>query len=208
MYIIEDKKFKKLGYVEAFHSECNDPNTKYPTLLLLHGAGTRGTDLNQIRTGRGLVNAEQLDVKLRIYAPQCYANTWFEIFEQLIEFAEFVKNEPNTDPDRYYIAGASMGGYTTWQLGMTRPKLFAAMAPICGGGMYWNAGRLKNIPVWAFHGALDNAVYVTESINMVNAVNRAGGNAKLTIYPKAEHNAWEPTYSNPEFWQWMLQQHK
>lgn len=75
-----------------------------------------------------------------------------------------------------------MGGYTAWMTAMTKPEVFAALIPVCGG-MCWDAGKLKSIPIWAFHGALDTTVFVTESINMVNAVNNSGGNAKLTIYP-------------------------
>ena len=208
MYLIEEKKFRNLGYILAAHEDCMEPDVCYPTLLSLHGAGSRGTDLSILRTASAITHAEKLDVKLRIYAPQCYADTWFEIFEQLQEFAEFVYSQPNTDPTRFYLTGGSMGGYTAWQLGMTRPEMFAALSPVCGGGMYWNTGRLKDVPVWAFHGALDNTVYVTESINMVNGVNRSGGHAKLTIFPEAAHNAWDPTYSDPAYWEWMLTQKK
>ena len=35
-------------------------------------------------------------------------------------------------------------------------------------------------------------------------INTAGGSAKLTIYPKNEHNAWSDTYSNPEVFRWLL----
>lgn len=33
-----------------------------------------------------------------------------------------------------------------------------AIAPICGGGNPQAARNLKNLPVWAFHGAKDNVV--------------------------------------------------
>ena len=208
MYLLENKKFENLSYLSAVHEECTDPGGKYPVLLYLHGAGSRETDVNVLRSAASVVNAENLDVKMRIYAPQCYADTWFEIFEQLIAFAKFVYSQPTTDRGRFYLTGVSMGGYGAWQLAMTCPELFAALLPICGGGMYWNTVRLKEIPVWAFHGALDPAVYITESINMVNGVNRAGGKAKLTVYPDVEHNAWDYAYKDPEFWNWMLLQKK
>ena len=59
------------------------------------------------------------------------------------------------------------GGYTVWQMAMSHPKWFAAIIPICGGGMYWNASRLKNMKVWAFHGSNDPVVYCEESKKMV-----------------------------------------
>ena len=70
--------------------------------------------------------------------------------------------------------------------------------------MYWNARRLVNVPVWAFHGAKDPTVLVEESIKMVEAVNKRGGNAKLTIYPENAHDAWTDTFSNPEVYAWLL----
>ena len=104
--------------------------------------------------------------------------------------------------------GASMGGYATWQLAMSMPDYFAAIVPICGGGMYWNAGRLVNIPIWAFHGEQDTTVFLEESEKMVDAVNRRGGNAKFTVYPYNGHDAWSDTYSNWEVYEWLLQHRK
>ncbi len=92
------------------------------------------------------------------------------------------------------------------QLAMSRPELFAAIVPICGGGMYWNAARLKHTGVWAFHGEEDDTVFCEESVRMVEAINRCGGNAKLTLYRGVSHNAWDPTFQNPEVWQWLLSQ--
>jgi predicted peptidase len=39
---------------------------------------------------------------------------------------------------------------------------------------------------------------------MVDAVKKAGGDAKLTVYPEAEHDSWTETYNNPELYQWFL----
>lgn len=93
------------------------------------------------------------------------------------------------DQSRVYIIGVSMGAYATWQMCMSHPDWFSAAVPICGGGMYWDAQRLRNLPVWAFHGALDTVVLPSESKKMVDAVNQKGGNAKLTIFEKDGHNS-------------------
>ena len=106
------------------------------------------------------------------------------------------------------LMGASMGGYTTWQLAMALPELFAAIVPICGGGMYWNAPRLKDVPVWAFHGDSDPVVLPRESEQMVFRVKQCLGNAKLTIYENTEHDAWTPTFNNPEVFKWLLSNKK
>ena len=43
---------------------------------------------------------------------------------------------------------------------------------------------------------------------MVWAVNDCGGHARLTILPRAEHNAWDAAFSSEELWDWLFQQGK
>ena len=182
---------------------------KLPLLLQLPGAGSRGTSLKQLGTG-GFIGAviKRGYVPARIIIPQCRFETWFDYFHVLCEFIEENIQDPSIDNSRVYIAGTSMGAYAVWQLCISHPEWFAAAVPVCGGGMYWDAGRLKNIAVWAFHGVKDDTVYCCESQHMVDRINQAGGNAKLTLFPEADHNAWDPAYSCEEMWNWLFQQKK
>ena len=202
---MERKVFKKLNYVLRMPTDFQ-ANKKYPLVIYLHGAGGRGDNLDVIfehpffsRTEHSLKNAISI-------APQCYSDSWFNIFEQLQEFVEYLFTWERVDVSRVYLVGASMGGYATWQLAMSRPELFAAIVPICGGGMYWNAGRLVYMGVWAFHGDKDGTVFCEESQKMVNAVNNCGGSARLTIYKDGNHDAWTETFENDGVWQWLLMQ--
>lgn len=183
---------------------------KYPVILFLHGAGTRSSDLAVLNNNPYFtITGKHADFPFITVAPQCPAeHTWFDLFEQLKALAEKTAAEPFADRDRLYLVGASMGGYATWQLAMSLPHLFAAIVPICGGGMYWNAARLKSVPVWAFHGAKDETVLPEESEKMVEAVNRRGGTAKLTVYPENAHDAWSDTYENPAVFAWLLEHTK
>ena len=184
-----------------------DCNKKYPILLFLHGAGTRGNDIGKLYTNPffQLIEAHT-DLPFVIIAPLCQENTWFDVFEKLQLLVKDVLKLSYADNDRIYLMGASMGGYATWQLAMSMPECFAAIVPVCGGGMYWNAGRLANVPVWAFHGGKDTTVLTEESVKMVEAINRSKGNAKLTIYPENGHDSWSDTYRNPEVFAWLLKQ--
>jgi predicted peptidase len=112
------------------------------------------------------------------------------------------------DPERIYLTGLSMGGYGTWSIGCSYPGRFAAIVPICGGGIPIRAGNLKSVPVWAFHGAKDPVVPLSQSQQMTDAVNRAGGSAQLTVYPEAEHDSWTQTYNNPQLYDWLLSHRK
>ena len=108
------------------------------------------------------------------------------------------------DMDRVYLTGLSMGGTGTWMLAMAEPKRFAAIAPICGSGIYWNAGMLKNIPVMVYHGDCDETVPLSNSIEMVKGVNKNGCNAEIKILYGVSHNAWDAAYQGDELYTWLL----
>ena len=201
---IEKHQHNNLQYLIKY-PENFDKTKKYPVLLFLHGAGTRGRNIELLFQNPYFLLTEKLeDFPFITVAPLCSENTWFDLWNDLKELVITVTKSNFTDVERIYLIGASMGGYATWQLAMSCPEYFAAIVPICGGGMYWNASRLVNIPVWGFHGGKDATVLPQESEKMVNSVNRNGGNAKLTIYPENTHDAWSDTYSNPEVFKWLL----
>jgi len=201
---IEICKLEELNYVIRY-PEGFEEGKKYPVIMLLHGAGGRGNDINVLLENPFFTITEKHEnFPFISVAPLCSANTWFDLFEHLKKLVCKIALSDFTDKEHIYLMGAGMGGYGTWQLAMSMPEFFAAIAPICGGGMYWNASRLINVPVWAFHGANDDVVYPEESKKMVDAVNRCGGKARLTIYPENDHNAWSDTYSNMEVFEWML----
>ncbi len=179
---------------------------KYPVILYLHGSGTRGKTPEEVtETAAFTLTEKHEDFPFLFFAPMCPPNTtWFDWMQDLRKLVTEICALPYADTTRFYGLGASMGAYGIWQLATCIPETFAAIVPICGGGMYWNAKRLINVPVWAFHGGKDSCVLTVESEKMVDAVNKAGGNAKLTIYPENKHDAWTDTYSNPEVFRWLL----
>ena len=65
---------------------------------------------------------------------------------------------------------------------------------------------LKNVPIWAFHGAKDNVVPVERSQELVDVLKKNDGNVRFTIYPDAGHDSWTETYDNPELYEWLLKQ--
>ena len=100
--------------------------------------------------------------------------------------------------------GNSMGGYGTWELAAIRPEWFAAIMPICGGGIGGFAARLVNIPVRTFHGLCDNVDDPIESLQMAKAVNLAGGSCELILFPELDHNCWDRAYTTEENYDWLL----
>ena len=67
--------------------------------------------------------------------------------------------------------------------------------------------KIKDTPVWVFHGAKDNGVPIHESQRMVDALKKNGSTkVKFTIYPEAGHNSWTETYNNEGRYEGMLEQ--
>lgn len=205
---MEEKKYGDLRYLVRYPAGF-DGNKMYPTVLFLHGAGTISDDIEVLRGNNFFRHAEKLNLPCVVFAPQCDSGTtWFDNFEKLEALVTMIRDLPYVDASRFYLTGNSMGGYGSWQLAMSMNRIFAAVIPVCGGGMYWYSARLKNVPVWAFHGAEDPTVFCDESRKMVEGINKRGGNAKLTVYPECGHNAWDPTYSNPDVWEWLFAQQR
>src|SRR4051794_18212310 len=125
--------------------------------------------------------------------------------EELIQLVDHVIGKLNIDRDRVYVTGLSMGGFGTWQLVASYPDRFAAAVPICGGGEPEKmAAAASRVPIWAFHGAKDTVLPIRYSREMVDAVKRAGGDVKLTMYPEAGHDSWKITYNDPKVYDWLL----
>jgi len=179
---------------------------KYPTIVHFHGAGSRGDDVSILKQQAIVTYARSKeDFPFIMFLPQCNSNSWFDVFEQLRGFVKAAVAHPNVDESKIYLSGVSMGGYASWQMLMSEPDVFKKAIICCGGGMYWNAARIK-ASVRAFHGSDDTTVFAEESRKMVNAVTQRGGSAKLTEYGGVKHNCWDLTYSNPEIYSWLLEE--
>jgi predicted peptidase len=203
------------------------PARKWPAILFLHGAGERGSRVEDVaRQGiPRLVQAtaelspveralgEEVATRFVVIAPQCPA---FEVWNEheLLRLLDEVISEHAVDPTQLYLTGMSMGGFGAWMLGLRHPRRFAAIVPICGGGritditaaLAANEAALRSLGVWAFHGAKDRVVPLEESERMIDELKRVGiAGAKLTVYPNVEHDSWSQTYSNPEIYRWLLE---
>ena len=180
--------------------------SKLPIIIQLHGAGERGfgkDDLEKVDVhgfSKYLKNAEHDCI---VVMPQCPIDTfWAARVESIVEFVEQLKKEFDIDEDRVYLTGLSMGGYGTWFTSMARPDLFAAIVPICGGGMSWNTNVLK-MPIWAFHGAEDDVVSVTQTDEMISKLKETNSDIAYTRIDGVGHNVWEYAY-NKELIEWLL----
>jgi predicted peptidase len=185
----------------------DSPGKKWPLILFLHGVDERGDDLELVKKhGIAKIVEGRPDFPFIAISPQCPDGTlWWDHHHILKAILERVVEQYAVDARRIYLTGLSMGGYGVWSLAMTYPWLFAALSPICGGGMPGMVSILKDVPVWAFHGEQDPTVRLQEGQRMVDALRACGGNVRFTVYPGVGHDSWTQTYANPELYQWFLQ---
>jgi predicted peptidase len=183
-----------------------DRKESWPLLLFLHGAGERGDNLDLVKVhGPPKLIGAGKDFPFIVVSPQCPNGRWWEPLELAALLDEIVEKH-KVDQDRIYVTGLSMGGFGTWSLAAYQPKRLAAIVPICGGGEPFTTRLFSHIPAWVFHGAKDSAVPLERSEKMVEALKKAGGDVKFTVYPEAGHDSWTETYNNPELYEWLLQQ--
>ncbi len=206
--ITKSVSLRYLLYLPRGYGE--DKDKRWPLILFLHGAGERGSNLNLVKKhGPPKLVGRGKEFPFVIVSPQCPSEIWWtEKLDALMALLDDVESKYAVDRNRVYLTGLSMGGFGSWALGCRYPERFAAVAPICGGGEWFLAERLRKTPVWVFHGAKDPAVPLRESQEMVAALNRAGGDVRLTIYPEAVHDSWTETYDNPKLYEWLLSHRK
>ena len=191
------------------YSNCKK-NEKLPLVIQLHGAGERGCgkeDLEKVDVHGFSKYLMDADHNCIVVMPQCPVDTfWAARVESIVKFVVQLIKEYNVDEDRVYLTGLSMGGYGTWFTSMARPDLFAAIAPVCGGGMAWNASVLK-MPIWAFHGVEDTVVSVNQTDEMVGQLTKLGADITYTRIDGVGHNVWEKAY-NRDLLEWLLSKKK
>jgi predicted peptidase len=189
-----------------------DPK-RWPLMLFLHGAGERGTNLNKVAVhGPPKIVKTRPDFPFIVVSPQCPNG---EIWDNdvLLSLLDEVIGDYQVDATRVYLTGLSMGGFGTWNLGLTYPERFAAIAPICGGGDTLKIlladpkklTALKTLPIWVFHGGKDPVVNPEESERMIKALKGIGNIARFTLYPEAGHDSWTEAYNTQELYDWFLQ---
>ena len=206
-------------------------NAPYPVVLFLHGAGSVATDNKRQLDGCLRDIMARCDGRMQkciVIAPQCplgskwvNVKTWnncsysteeipeSEELAAVMAVVEQVRATYPTDESRYYVTGNSMGGFATWDAITRHPDVFAAAVPICGGGDYRKAERIRHMPIWTSHGLLDPTVPPAGTIKMVQTLRELGApHLRYTEFADRQHNIWTPVYTDPELYTWLFAQRR
>ena len=189
---------------------------KYPLVILFHGAGERGTNnvAQLVHGATDLLNyMKEKGIEGYFIAGQCpsgkqWVDTPWSLLSHtmpekpsesmalMIGLIEKTMKELPVDRDQVLVTGISMGGYGTWDIVQRHPDWFAAAMPCCGGGDAALAWKIREVPIWAFHGDQDTVVPFKRSRNMVAVLWAIDGKIRYREYPGVGHNCWGATYAD------------
>jgi predicted peptidase len=203
------KASKKYDYLLYLPKRYSATKAAYPLVIYLHGGAQKGSDLNKLKTyGLPHLVDQGREFDFIIASPQCpegkfwSTDNWFDSL-----YAE-VTTKYRVDPKRIYLTGISMGGYGTWQTAIAYPDKFAAILPLCGGcDDSTQICRIKQVPVWTFHGTADDMIPMDETERLVRRLNQCNGNVTFTKLEKEGHGI-QYLYERAEIYDWLLRQHK
>jgi pimeloyl-ACP methyl ester carboxylesterase len=207
-----DVHYRYLSYTPKDYN--TDTLKRLPLIIYLHGGSRRGTDLkklyadgipDQIYRGR--------EFPFIIIAPQCpehirwSTDNWFE------NFYKEVTAKYRIDTNRIYLTGFSLGGEGTWYLAAKYPDKFAAIAPMSGFTSHMdyidnNIDKLIDIPIWAFHGKIDNVVPFEETERVIKKLEGKNKDLRFTVEPEVGHWINWLVYPNQELYDWFLKHDK
>jgi len=185
-------------------------NNKPPVLIFLHGRSLSGSDLNLVKR-YGIVKEFEKgrDISAIVIAPQVpKGKSWDP--DKVLSVLRYVQSQYDTDTNRVYVAGMSLGGYGTLHFAGAYPDVVTAAVALCGGGNPKDGCDLAQVPLWIQHGNKDSAVPISESEKMVKAIQACDGGKKLkyTIHEGASHGALEKVFRTDEMYDWLFQFNK
>lgn len=218
----------------TFHSDVDDsdqpyalyvpksfaPGKKYPLVVSLHQEDSnhrlnlRALFGPATRLG-GEADTEDMryfppvrDVDFIIACPYARGTMGYQgIAEKdVYDMLDDVKRRFPVDEDRVYLTGISMGGAGALWLALTRPDVWAAVAPVCplpGGGAIELAANGLQLPIRLFHGDQDPLVSVESSRTWQRRLQDLGVNADYIEFPGVRHNAWDLAYRNGAIFDWF-----
>lgn len=197
---------------------------KYPLVIMLHGAFSNHRLALRRVFGKSNIDGET-DVEATRYFPK-----WRDIdyivatplargtmgYQGIMEkdvydvLADVERRFP-IDRDRVYLTGLSMGGGGTLWLGLTRPDIWAAIAPVCPAPPLETEEFAQNaldLPVSIHQGGADPVVHPDSTRAWVQCLKDFGTNIVYTEYPGIGHNSWEEAYRDEGIFKWFSKFHR
>ena len=206
-------KHKNLPYAFYGGKEL-DGSQKYPLVVCLHGRSPSDENGPQTKLVKSFIKPSNYEKRpCLVLSPRCYqpyggsGGGWDDApgVEALDLIDDLIKELPLIDPTRVYVIGYSMGGFGTWHFLKEEPKVFAAGIPVAGYSS--GVGKLRSMPIWAFHGAKDPVVGVEGARNCADELKRSDV-FKYTEFPDGDHGIFNKVFNDEEVHEWLFAQQK
>jgi len=182
---------------------------KAPLIIFLHGGGGSRRKIKDFLWNNQAKAVNQKDYPFNVLIPHSKGQWKPKDLDLLLEH---VVKEYNIDKKRIYLTGHSMGGAGTWRWASTRPKTFAAIAPLAGGGRNREEGivdlpleGLKNTPIWTFQGDKDTVTPAEYTQEIVEKLKKMGSPIILTIMEGKGHGIGS-VHNDTKLYDWFLKQ--
>lgn len=180
-----------------------------PLVVFLHGAKDRGTDLGLL-LGWGFPKlvSEATSLPYHFLALQIPPETtWPEWRDELFSLIDSVGVKHRVDTDRVVLSGFSLGSAGTWLLGSAHPERFAGLVVVSGRVPEAideaRLERLRNTPIWVFHGERDDKAPLIDAQHAVNALRARGSSVLFTVVPDGDHFIAEAAYGDSSLQKWL-----
>ncbi len=201
-----------------------DPAKKWPLIVYLHGYNGENPEYYNWWSADKRHDAVSDKFGVIFIEPHGRGNTQYRGIgdRDVLRCIEMAKQKFNIDEDRVYLAGSSMGGFGTWNVATRHPELFAAIAPVYGGGDYhvnlpketvakmsaWeqyvndksgSTAQLESLldkPILVSHGDIDQSVDVKLSRYLVRLLQRWDYDVRYIEVPGRGHEElglWDQT---------------
>ncbi|MFC3880791.1 prolyl oligopeptidase family serine peptidase [Algoriphagus namhaensis] len=196
-----------------------DEKNAYPLMVMLHGAGSNHR--LALRRVFGKSNAEgETDVEASRYFPEWEDVNYIVVApyargtagyqgvaeHDVMQILEDVKKRFTIDENRIYLTGLSMGGGGTVWMGLTRPDIWAAIAPVCPAPPMEAMellGNSFNYPVHFFQGGADPVVPAEGTKRLVSGMQAEGTDVSYVEYPGVLHDSWVNAYADGFIFDWF-----
>lgn len=198
-----------------------DASVEYPLVISLHGAGSNHR-LNLRRVfGKSNVEGENdveasryfsewEDVNYIVASPLARGTMGYRGVAEadVMNVLADVRQRFPIDANRIYLTGLSMGGGGSLWMGLTRPDIWAAIAPVCPApppGTETYAPNARNIPMHFHQGGADPVVSPESVRAWHDRLDSLGTAVEYTEYPGVGHESWENAYADGQIFDWFEQ---
>lgn len=181
-----------------------------PLVVFLHGGRDRGDDPGKLLSwGFPRRVAETKSLPYYFLALQIPLDaTWPEWRNELFDLIDQLATCHPIDLDRVILTGFSLGSAGVWEIGIEHAARFAGLVVVSGQPPSALAesglARLRDTPVWVFHGEQDEAIPVAGVVAAVKALQELNAPVNFTPLPNADHFIADEVYADPALQEWIV----